>query len=408
MKPPLVGVASDPQRRGAEAIYARYRVALKGLYSEALPLVSSVEEVERISDVISRHALVLVAVCTGGTSDLVLKIAERTRVLMLAHASQNSLASALNAAFQLRKRGAFARIVQGLSDETLAEVQRYARAGEILAALRGKKILLLNADESWASSRYNVKFLSELGLSVEYISGEELVARVDRAPVDESLVRACYAGEVAEVTRADVERASRIYSSIRELLREKNASMCAFRCFPFLLRWKTTPCLALSRLLDEGITAACEGDLSSLLMLEIMRLLTGRPAFMANVEEVSQHTLKVAHCTIAMTLVEGAVLRSHFETGYPLAIEGRLKEGARVTVACFSPDFSTLFVTRGRIVRGTPWSEEMCRTQAVIEVSDDATILVREAVNRHVCIAFGDVAGEIRALGELLGVRVVP
>ena len=61
-----------------------------------------------------------------------------------------------------------------------------------------------------------------------------------------------------------------------KLAEEHRLDALSLNCFPNL---KSQVCLAVARLNDAGIAAACEGDLNSTILMSVLQRLSGRPAF---------------------------------------------------------------------------------------------------------------------------------
>jgi len=406
MKPAMITVSSDPQERGARTVHARYASLLRKFCSEVLPIVTTSEELEKLEDRLRRLPLVFTVVATGGTSDLILKIAEYTRVVMLTHGKQNSLASALNATIRLKRRGIYTKVIHELSTDTLREIAVISQAADVLSRIKELEVVLFCAPEQWARERYGVEFLESLGMKLTFVNPDEFIERYESAMESIKLLKRFLEVPSVDVTQEDVSKVSKILAVVLQYMQEHGTIICAFRCFPFLKKTGITPCLVLSYLLDRGVTAACEGDLSSMLMMEILRLLSGRPAFMANIEDVTGNMLFLAHCTVATTILRTYVLRTHFETGYGVSIAGIFDDNLEVTVANFSPDFKEMFVGRGIIKDGKPKSEECCRTQVLIEMTGDLQTLLDEPVNRHLCVAIGNYEAHLKAIAEMLGIKV--
>jgi len=408
MKPAILTVSSTPQERGAEKIHAEYVNYLKGLYSEVFPVFTSVDAIRNIREKLEKYPLIYVVIATGGTSDLVLEVAKYSRVVLLTHEKQNSLSSALNAVFKIKQKGKYVKIIHGLSSSSLKEIRYMSLISEVLSQLRGKKIMLFCASKDWVKKTYNVEFLEEkLGMSIDLVSLEDFLKDFEKMKENGWIVEKYSRFPCREITVKDVVRASRVFTAMQSYLEKSGANICTIRCFPFLVKAKITPCLALSHFLDNGISAACEGDLSSLLMLEILRLLSGKPAFMGNVEDFHDNLLLLAHCTVASTIVSDCTIRSHFETGFGTSIAGIFKEKEEVTVTNFSPDFQSIFITTGTIENGQPISEEFCRTQVLIKIKNSPEKIVESALNKHLCVIDGNFEEELKRLAEVLKIVII-
>ena len=76
--------------------------------------------------------------------------------------------------------------------------------------------------------------------------------------------------------------AEAIYERLKELVQKYDLQGVTLRCFDLLKTVKNTGCIALSKLNDEGIPAACEGDIPTLLTMVLCKRLTGEYCFQVN------------------------------------------------------------------------------------------------------------------------------
>ncbi|MCL6581798.1 MAG: hypothetical protein K6U08_09345 [Firmicutes bacterium] len=180
------------------------------------------------------------------------------------------------------------------------------------------------------------------------------------------------------------------------------------RCFDLLGPTGNTGCVAMARLNDEGVTAACEGDLPAALTMMVLQRLTGRPAFMANPSDVdlAAGTVTFAHCTVPTTIVSSFRLRSHFETGLGAGLEGRFAPGPVTVARIGGRDLDAVRVFRGTIRPGTHEPRgDLCRTQVTLEVDrwNLETLLERPLGNHHIIVPGDHVAAFQAVADEVAG-----
>jgi len=124
---------------------------MPGLYPVVAPLHDK-EKVEKVIQTyrtklkcelvlkVPRDGVVLVLVCTGGTERLVLEAARiNPNVILLAHKEQNSLPAALEALAALKTMGIPSRIIFGLDDASLAELEAAIKIFEVAETLRNTR-----------------------------------------------------------------------------------------------------------------------------------------------------------------------------------------------------------------------------------------------------------------------------
>jgi len=196
----------------------------------------------------------------------------------------------------------------------------------------------------------------------------------------------------------------KIYAAIRGLYARYDAT--AINCFPYLVEHRVTPCLALARLNEEGLIAACEADLRALFSMILAKELTGYSGWIANVNHVEGSTVTMSHCTIALNMIRNPRVLTHFESGYPYGLTGELIFN-EVTGISVSSDFRRMGVFTAKVVNSGLMSNNMCRTQAVLNLGVDASRVVKLAPYNHHVIVPGDITRELEVIASVLGMEYV-
>jgi L-fucose isomerase-like protein len=288
---------------------------------------------------------IVFAVLTGGTEGRLIELWRRRAVSphaepvhLLAHPAQNSLPAAMEALAELRQLGANGRILPFPLEADATSVSAVDRAVhdlEVRSSLRKARLGLVGAPSDWlvASSPSPEAVRRTWGLEVVPVDIASVAARyratepVAAEPLAASVSAEAF--ETREPTAGEVADAARLYPALSDVVGEGRLDAVTVRCFDLLGELKTSGCLALSRLLDEGIVAGCEGDLASAVAMTWTRRLLDVVPWMANPAWIDrkEETVLLAHCTIARSLVGRYVLRSHFESGIGVGIEGELAGG---------------------------------------------------------------------------------
>lgn len=200
--------------------------------------------------------------------------------------------------------------------------------------------------------------------------------------VDIPIERVTSLGEVDP----DIDGANAIYDRLKELIAEYELTGITLRCFDLLSTVKNTGCIALSRLNDEGIPAACEGDIPTLLTMMLCHRLTGCPGFQCNPARIEDHRMLFAHCTLPLTMTTSHSLTTHFESGIGVAIHGELPEGD-YTLVKLSGDLKRLFAANVQLV-SNQYEPNLCRTQVWLEIDDTVKhyFQTNPIANHHVLI----------------------
>ena len=357
-------------------------------------------------------------IATGGVENLFKRIWEaidvemmcsplgHKTVTMIADGRNNSLAASLEILTYLGNNGMEGRIVHGTNDEIVSDiVETHGRA-----SLRGR-IGLFGQPSDWliASSVDRDFLLQHYGIETVDIDLQRLIEGIKAIPQDEAakvaqtMVKRAKA--VKEPTCADMVEAAKAYLAIKKICQEERLDAFTIRCFDIVKACGTTSCLALALLNDEGIVAGCEGDMQSLMTMFLAKRLCGETAFMANPSQLTDNSSMLAHCTIPLSMCDETIVRSHFESGIGVAIQGLLPMEDYTLLKWGGPKLDRYFVAEGRAIE-MPYSEHFCRTQITLDVNLKPYLLQHSIGNHHIIIR-GRHADEIRQFMQANGAQNV-
>lgn len=209
-----------------------------------------------------------------------------------------------------------------------------------------------------------------------------------RAELDEVLCRFSCSLE-GDRTTEDLSDAVIMYLALASICKEEHLDAVTVKCFDLLSSCKTTACLALALLNDNGIIAGCEGDIPSICtMLAIYKAL-GRPSFMANPASIDSDNLSIdfAHCTIPTVMVESCTLPSHFESGIGIGINGEVPLGNYTLCKLSGKTLERSLICNGRLVKGEYLSNR-CRTQVrfIFESKAEFDAFCKARVGNHIIL----------------------
>lgn len=346
----------------------------------------------------------IVFIATGGVERQVIQCFEvlPRPVIILADGLQNSLAAAMEVSSWLRSRGMKSEILHGDSESIIKRIQALYTNFKAQRSLWGTRIGVIGTPSAWLVSSNVDYLLAKRRWGVEYvdISLDRIYELYNRI-VDDEVGEACaeFAGNALacrEGTPEDILKAMRLYCAIRKICEEENLKAVTLSCFKLIERTETTGCLALALLNDEGILAGCEGDLQSIFTMLAVRLLTDKDCFMANPSMINTHTNEIilAHCTIGIKQTEKYIIRSHFETGTGIAIQGILPTGKVTVVKCGGESLDEYYLSSGTLLEN-PNYIHMCRTQARIKLNTQAEYFLKNPLGNHHIVIQGDYADRL-------------
>ena len=324
-------------------------------------------------------------------------------VTMIADGRNNSLAAALEILTYLGNNGMEGRIVHGTNDEIVSTLVETFKE----TSLRGR-IGLFGQPSDWLiASGVDCDYLRQhYAIEVIDINLQRLIDGITTISQDEANKVAQdmtkRAKGIVEPSCADMIEAAKAYLAIKSICTEERLDALTIRCFDIVKACGTTSCLALSLLNDEGIVAGCEGDMQTLLSMLLAKRLCGEVAFMANPSQLTDDSAMLAHCTIPLTMCDETIVRSHFESGIGVAIQGRLPLTDYTLFKWGGPRLDRYFVAEAKAIE-TPYSNHFCRTQITLDVNLKPYLLQHSIGNHHVIIR-GRYAETIRKFMQKQGV----
>ena len=288
---------------------------------------------------------------------------------------------------------------------TKAASDEAATADALVKALGGCTIGLIGEASPWLiasgidkealSERCGVSFreisigtLADKHLGYRELWKNHTLSAGARAELDEVLCRFSCSLE-GDRTTEDLSDAAIMYLALASICKEEHLDAVTVKCFDLLSSCKTTACLALALLNDNGIIAGCEGDIPSICtMLAIYKAL-GRPSFMANPASIDSDNLSIdfAHCTIPTVMVESCTLPSHFESGIGIGINGEVPLGNYTLCKLSGKTLERSLICNGRLVKGEYLSNR-CRTQVrfIFESKAEFDAFCKARVGNHIIL----------------------
>ncbi|MCD6509024.1 MAG: hypothetical protein J7L11_01340 [Thermoprotei archaeon] len=224
---------------------------------------------------------------------------------------------------------------------------------------------------------------------------------------------------VIEPSFEEIVKAYRMYLAMKKLVNDKKADGITIDCLSLFSKGllPAYPCIGFSLLNNEGIPAACEGDVYSLFTMFIFKYLANLPSFISDpVFDTAKNTVIHAHC-VAATMLDGAreypyIIRSHAEDNKGVSLEVKFEKiGALMTVANYL-DGNKMAVSLGKVV-SNPEINRGCRTKIELSVDNARRMLERwpgsplvSPFGLHRVLAYGNWMNEIKDLCRLLEIEV--
>jgi len=258
----------------------------------------------------------------------------------------------------------------------------------------------------------------EFRLNIIDVSYDEIAARIERAMQDSDALTTAQRwtqeylslpNTILMTDRTFVVNAFLLYGLFRDLMREYDAPAFTIRgCMTTILPIaKTTPCLSLSLLNDQGLMAFCESDFVIIPAGILLHYVSGKPVFLHNSTFPHAGIVTCAHCSAPRRLdgvrYEPAKIMTHYESEYGAAPKVKMPLGQQVTF--IDPEYSTgRWLGFTGIVKDNPFYE-ICRSQQDVQIQSDWRKLVNEVRDSHWMMAYGDYLKEISYATRKIGIN---
>ncbi len=200
--------------------------------------------------------------------------------------------------------------------------------------------------------RIQFRPLEELAMLYKEVDDRDAVKEMERWKRE--------AVEVKGISDKSIVEACRLYVLLRSIVQKEDLSAVSIDCLGFTLNPNPIlpyPCLAFSRLRDDGITAACEADICSMLSSMFLEEISKKPSFMCNLMSVNpiDSKITVSHCVSPLKLngpdTAQMKYRLHSYHGYGKGAvpEVEFPQNGRVIIGGFSKDLKSFALWPGRI-----------------------------------------------------------
>lgn len=228
-------------------------------------------------------------------------------------------------------------------------------------------------------------------------------------------------GEVLVDEKALID-SSKMYLALQNMVKKYKLDAFTIRCWPELRGdapfWHVSPCYALSRFNEEGIIGACESDVSSAVLMLLMRRLSGKPAISLDYTTLNpeRNSLGFWHCgPHAMSLAESKKdisarvppLGGKVEWGGSCAIEFSIKQG-KATFAKLTREYDKMSIVTGQFVKPNPvFRGGIGEATLDVPVRDYMNKVIELGFEHHICAIHDDVTNDLLKICKLLDIEPV-
>lgn len=337
---------------------------------------------------------------SGGTEHKVLsRIQSKNRYCFLASKDDNSWAAAIEVKAFLNEKGIITRIfdVDKLPSISLLE--------NFLLSPQQNKITnlgLIGGISNWlVASSPNEDLLEEvLGIKIHNFSWDDVLK------LEEGNDFCNYANSYNKYNHESYADELSLVKKFDSLIKQNSLDAISVACFDMLKVHKSTVCLPVAAMNNYGFPATCEGDLCAAACMIVLKRLTGKVPWMANLCYADREGAVFSHCTVQNDLLDNYEITTHYESGKMSAIKGKLKK-QKVTILRIDRKLEYCFLSLGEVVDNYAHSLA-CRTQAYVKMSSKSLFLLREfPLGNHHLIMPGDCTDEVAEYFTNHGFRIV-
>ena len=198
-----------------------------------------------------------------------------------------------NTARPSRKSGCFI-----CSTDDFNQVRYGMKMLQAAARLRATRCVVIKGTETREAE------IRDLGITLRYVPAQVFLEEYQKTPVNDEILALANdyiarAVRMVGATKEDVINGVKSYVVARTILEREQGDAITMDCLGALGKTKVSlPCIAWSRMNDDGIPAACEADLGAVAAHPIVQYLFDRPGFQQDpVAETARTAIIGAHCS---------------------------------------------------------------------------------------------------------------
>ncbi len=241
------------------------------------------------------------------------------------------------------------------------------------------------------------------------------MAEFTQEEVNTEMKRVAGTWDTSQLPAGHLENHARLYLALKDLFAKQGYDYAAIKCWPEMGNLHTTPCAVLGRLIDEGITISCEGDMDAGLAALVENVLTNQPTFITDLINIDEHenTVTFWHCGNAAPSLhnkqDGVTMCNHPLAGQGTAFWCSLKTGDLTAARFTNIDGKyRLFLLKGQAVPTTRNTRgAMINVQVETPVLDLVQKIAESGMSHHWSLVWKNVADEMVALAKLLNIEVI-
>jgi len=321
----------------------------------------------------------LLFIGSGGSEQNAVRLTKGfTNITLLCHRESNSYAATIEIAAYLREQGKRASIIDVFAPQALEEFEMLQMVNQALESLSKQKAALIGEVSDWLiiSDVENQLVKKKLGIELQRLPWS-LIGEHHHKKVSEDFLL-----HFRDFEQESLLETAKVYQLLEDVIKKNNLTAISVECFSMVMKDQVTACLPLAVLNAQNIVAACEGDICSMLGKMLIRAISGHIPWQANVADIKEDTVLLAHCTAPLSSLKSFDVTTHFETGVGTAIKGEF-EKEKVGVFRVNSKLDKYTLIEGDII-DTPSHGFACRTQIELSTTpEQSDLLKNKSLGNH-------------------------
>lgn len=349
----------------------------------------------------------IVFVESGGSEAEFVKIFDQLEdpIILLSNGKNNSLPASLEIKTYISQKKKVCLLFTGEIEQIAGGIRSASSVFGAIKALNGANLGVIGKPSDWliastvdyklAKEKFGVNLIDIPMLELDIEVKKKIIGDVPRLEQLQKKFK----------NKETLNAALYFYSALKRIVERYNLAGFTLRCFDLLQEYKNTACLAFSILNEEGIVAACEGDVPSLLTMYMIKAISGMPSFQSNPSSVDfkNNTILFAHCTLPLNMTQKFNLTTHFESGLGIGVKGEMAPG-KISVLKLAPSLKVNdSVGFNAVIKRNLSLPNYCRTQIEVEPEEEGLFtLFKDNFGNHMIITYADCVGAFFTLIDIL------
>ena len=205
---------------------------------------------------------------------------------------------------------------------------------------------------------------------------------------------------------------TRVYLALKDFVQKNNLAGFTVECYPSLMG---QICLGHSLLSEEGIVAACEGDVNSALAMLMLYWLTGEPVHNTDLLAVYEedNSAVLSHCgSGGFSLAQNPAditLDSVRLAGEGMCVLFPAKPGpvTMVNIVGRRGTYRLSIIEGEAIETDMAFAGNPIRVVLPLPIDDILELIAEEGIGHHWMVGYGHVKEELVEFGKLIGVKCI-